>query len=86
MVALSLPDYMQQNPRTSRPGHLRSFCRLHTAKDYLHTAKDYYIEVLPFPLAIVLWNALSEEVVSSPSLDIFKAAVLVSCSTQSSQV
>ena len=34
MVAVSLPDYIQPNPRTSRRGHSRSFCQLHTGKDY----------------------------------------------------
>ena len=67
MVAVSLSDYIQPNPRTSRRGHSRSFCQLHTEKDYY----KYYF----FPLAIVQWNALSKDVVSSPNLDIFKAAV-----------
>ena len=67
MVAVSLPDYIQPNPRTSRRGHSRSFCQLHTGKDYYKYSF--------FPLAIVQWNALPEDVVSSPNLDIFKAAV-----------
>ena len=67
MVAVSLPDYIQPNPRTSRRGHSRSFCQLHTGKDYYKFSF--------FPLAIVQWNALPEDVVSSPNLDIFKAAV-----------
>ena len=67
MIAVSLPDYIQPNPRTSRRGHSRSFCQLHTGKDYCKYSF--------FPLAIVQWNALSEDVVSSPNLDIFKAAV-----------
>ena len=33
------------------------------------------ISALFSPLAIVQWNALPEDVVSSPSLDIFKVAV-----------
>ena len=67
MVAVSLPDYIQPNPRTSRRGHSRSFCQLHTGKNYYKYSF--------FPLAIVQWNALPEDVVSSPNLDIFKAAV-----------
>ena len=67
MVAVSLPDYIQPNLRTSRRGHSRSFCQLHTGKDYYKYSF--------FPLAIVQWNALPEDVVSSPNLDIFKAAV-----------
>ena len=62
MVAVSLPDYIQPNPRTSRRGHYRSFCQLHTGKDYYKYSF--------FPLAIVQWNALPEDVVSSPNLDI----------------
>ena len=36
--------------------------------------RDYYKYSFS-PLAIVRWNALPEDVVSSPSLNIFKAAV-----------
>ena len=67
MVAVPLPDYIQPNPRISRRGHFRSFCQLQTTKDYYKYSF--------FPLAIVQWNALPEEVVCSPNLDIFKAAV-----------
>ena len=67
MVAVPLPDYIQPNPRISRRGHSRSFCQLQTTKDYYKCSF--------FPLAIVQWNALPEEVVSSPNLDIFNAAV-----------
>ena len=67
MVAVPLPDYIQPNPRSSRRGHSRTFCQLHTAKDYYKYSF--------FPLAIVQWNTLPEDVVSSQSLDIFKAAV-----------
>ena len=62
MVAVPLPDNIQLNPRTPRRGHSSSFCQLHMATDY------YKYEF--FPLAIVQWNALKEDVVSSPSLDI----------------
>ena len=34
MVAVPLPDYIQPNPRISRRGHSRSFCKLQTTKDY----------------------------------------------------
>ena len=34
MVAVPLPDYIQPNLRSSRHGHSRTFCQLHTAKDY----------------------------------------------------
>ena len=67
MVPVPLPDYIQPNPCISRRGHSRSFCQLQTTKDYYKYSF--------FPLAIVQWNALPEEVVSSPNLDIFKAAV-----------
>ena len=36
----------------------------------IHTGKDSF-----FPLAIVQWNALTENVAASPSLDSFNAAV-----------
>ena len=67
MVAVSLPDYIQPNPRTSRCGHSMSFCQLLTGTNYYKYSF--------FPLAIVHWNALPEDVVSSPNPDIFKAAV-----------
>ena len=67
IVAVPPPDYIQPNPRISRHGHSSLFCQLQTTKDYYKYSF--------FPLAIVQWNALSEEVVSSPTLAIFKAAV-----------
>ena len=67
LVAVSLPDYVQPNTRPSRRGHSMTFCQLYTPTDYYKYSF--------FPLVIVQWNALPEEVVSSPSLDIFKAAV-----------
>ena len=66
MVAVPLPDYLQPNPRTYMHGHARSVCQLHTATVYYRYSF--------FPLASVQWNALPEDVVSSPSLAIFKAA------------
>ena len=65
MVAVPLPDYIQLNPRISRCGQSRSICQCQ-----LQTTKDYY-KYSFFPLAIVQWNALPEEVVSSPILGIF---------------
>ena len=70
MVVVPIPDYIQPNPRTDRRGHSRIFCQL-------LTAKDYYMYSC-FPLAIVQWNALPEDVVSSLSIDI-----LASCNIQS---
>ena len=67
MVAVPLPDYIQPNPRISRRGHSRPFCQLQTTEDYYKYSF--------FPLAIIQWNVLPEEVVGSPSLDILKAAV-----------
>ena len=40
----------------------------------IHTGKDFYNYSF-FPLGIVKWNALTENVAASPSLDIFKVAV-----------
>ena len=67
MVTMPLPDYIQPNPQSSRRDHSRTFCPLHTAKNYYKYSF--------FPLLFVQGNTLPEDVVSLPSLDIFKAAV-----------
>ena len=67
MVAVPLPDYIKPNPRISRRGHSRSICQLQTTKEYYKFSFS--------PLAIVQWNVLPEEAFSSPSLEIYKAAV-----------
>ena len=41
---------------------------------HIHTGKDSY-KYSFFPLATVQWNALPENVATSPCLDSFKAAV-----------
>ena len=50
MVAVSLPDYIQPNPRTSRRGHSRTFCQFHTAKEnynYSFSACKCSVECAP---------------------------------------
>ena len=61
LVAVHIPDYIQ-------PTHSISIFR------QIHTGKDRY-KYSFFPLAIVQGNALQANVVVSPSLEVFKAAV-----------
>ena len=67
LVAVPLPDYIQPTHRISRYCHSMTFRQIHTDKDSYKYSSS--------PLAIVQWNALPENVVTSPSLDSFKAAV-----------
>ena len=67
LVAVSLPEYIQPTHRISRYCHSMTFRQIHTGKDrYKYSF---------FPLAVVQWNALPANVVVSPSLEVFKAAV-----------
>ena len=52
LVAVPLPDYIEQSNRISRYCHSMTFRQLHTSKEYY---KHSF-----FPLAIVQWNALPE--------------------------
>ena len=67
LVAVPRPNYIQPTHMISRYCHSMTFHQIHTGKD------SYKYSF--FPLAIVQWNALSENVATSPSLDSFKAAV-----------
>ena len=67
LVAVPLPDYIEQSNRISRYCHSMTFRQLHTSKDYY---KHSF-----FPLAIVQWNALPETVACLPDLESFKVAV-----------
>ena len=70
LVAVPLPDYIDQPNRISRYCHSMTFRQLHTSKDY------YKHSFFPlFPLAIVQWNALHETVACLPNLESFKVAV-----------
>ena len=67
LVAVPLPEYIQPTHRISRYCHSMTFRQIHTGKDrYKYSF---------FPLAVVQWNALPANVVVSPSLEVFKAAV-----------
>ena len=59
--------YIQPTHRISRYCHSMTFRQIHTGKD------SYKYSF--FPLATVQWNALPENVATSPSPDSFKAAV-----------
>ena len=65
IVAVPLSQYIQPPPRIS------SYCHSMICRQ-IHTGKDSY-KYSFFPLAIVQWNALPENVVIPPSLDLFKA-------------
>ena len=67
LVAVPLPEYIEQFNRISRYCHTMTFRQLHTSKDYY---KHSF-----FPLAIVQWNALPETVACLPDLESFKVAV-----------
>ena len=67
LVAVPLPNYIEQSNRISRYCHSMTFRQLHTSKDYY---KHSF-----FPLAIVQWNALPETVACLPDLESFKVAV-----------
>ena len=67
LVAVPLPDYIEQSNRISRYCHSMTFRQLHTSKDYY---KHSF-----FPLAIVEWNALPETVACLPDIESFKVAV-----------
>ena len=67
IVAVPLPEYIQPTHRISRYCHSMTFRQIHTGKDFYKYSF--------FPLAIVQWNALPENVVTSPSLDLFKATI-----------
>ena len=67
IVVVPLFDYIQPTHRISRYCHSMTFRQIHFGKD------SYKYSF--FPLAIVQWNALPENVVTSPSLDLFKAAI-----------
>ena len=67
LVAVPLPDYIQPTHRISRYCHFMTFRQIATGKDrYKYPF---------FPLTVVQWNALPANLVVSPSLEIFKAAV-----------
>ena len=67
LVAVPIPDYIQPSHRISRYCHSMTFRQIHTGKDYYKYSF--------FPLAVVQWNALPANVVVSPSLEMFKAAI-----------
>ena len=66
-MAVPLPVYMQQPNRLSRHCHSMTFTQIHTSKDFYKYSF--------YPLAIVQWNALPQQVVCLPTIDSFKEAV-----------
>ena len=67
LMAVPLPDYIQPIHRISRYCHSMTFRQIHTGKDRFKYSF--------FPQAVVQWNVLPANVVVSPSLEVFKAAV-----------
>ena len=57
LVAIPMPDYIHSNNRVSRYCHSITYRQIHTGANYYKYSF--------FPLAIVQWNALPEEVVLS---------------------
>ena len=57
MVSVSLPEYIQSNPRTSRRSHSMTLCQLHAAKDYY----KYSCSPLRTGLAILVSNLKSTD-------------------------
>ena len=74
LMAVPLPDYIQPTHRISGYCHSVTFRQIHTGKD------SYKYSF--FPVAIVQWNALPENVVISSSL-VHSRQLLESCSTPS---
>ena len=67
LVAVPLPEYVQPTHRVSRYCHSMTF-------RHIQTSTSYY-KYSFFPLAIVQWNALLENVACMYDLDSFKVAV-----------
>ena len=66
-VAVPLPPYIIHPPRTTRHSHSLSFIQIPTTKD--HYKYSF------FPLAIVQWNLLPENIVRMTKPHAFKAAL-----------
>ncbi len=66
-VAVSLPQYIKPSNRISRYCHSMTFKQIHTSKDVYKFSF--------FPLAVVQWNALPQEVATLQDLDQFKSQV-----------
>ncbi len=67
LVAIPMPDYIHSNNRVFRYCHSITYRQIHTGANYYKYSF--------FPLAIVQWNALPEEVVLSKDFNVFKQAV-----------
>ena len=67
LVAVPLPDYIQDSNRISRYCHSMTFRQVSTSTDYYKYSFS--------PLAIVQLNALPQSAACSQSLEVFKAAV-----------
>ena len=64
LVAIQLPSYFERPLRITRHMHSLSYRQIHTAANYY--------QVSFFPMSIVLWNRLPEDVVLLSDLDSFK--------------
>ena len=67
LVAIDLPPYVEHPTRISRNSHPLVFRQLHTGRDYYKYSF--------YPLAIVQWNRLPENVALLPTFESFKRAV-----------
>ena len=61
LMAVPLPEYVQPTYRVSRYCHSMTFCQIQTSRNYYKYSF--------FPLAIVQWNALPENVACLHDLD-----------------
>ena len=69
LVAIDLPPYVEHPTRISRNSHPLVFRQLHTGRDYKYYKYSFY------PLTIVQWNRLPENVALLPTFESFKRAV-----------
>ena len=67
LVAIQLPSYFEHPMKITRYMHSLSYRQIHTAANYCQYSF--------FPMSIVLWNRLPEDVVLLSDLDSFKHAV-----------
>ena len=67
LVAIQLPSYIEHPMKITRHMHSLYYRQIHTAANYSQFSF--------FPVSIVLWNRLSEDIVLLSDLDSFKQAV-----------
>ena len=66
LVAIQLPSYLEHPTKITHHMHSLSYRQIHTAANYYQFSF--------FPMSIVLWNRLPEDVILLSDLDSFKQA------------